>query len=67
LTQPNNALERDARYAPLAPLSVQPLSLWKKSISRESGELEENATSQDALYTTISCWGEVKSPPKIIP
>jgi hypothetical protein len=29
--------------------------------------LEENATSQDALYTTISCWGEVKSPPKIIP
>jgi hypothetical protein len=28
--------------------------------------LEENATSQDALYAAISCWGGVKKTPENI-
>ena len=43
------------------------LSLQEKSISIESGELEENVTSPDALYATTSCWGGVKRLPKTIP
>jgi len=36
--------------------------LWKNSISRESGWLEENAISQDVQYVTISCWGGQETP-----
>jgi hypothetical protein len=49
--------------AKTAPLSFR-TRLWKKSISCESGSLEENATSEDAMLMTISCWGGVQETPE---
>ncbi|MGZ3798024.1 MAG: hypothetical protein ACXVB1_16755, partial [Pseudobdellovibrionaceae bacterium] len=36
-------------------------------MSHQSGELEENVTSQDALYSRTSCWGGPRDPRKPSP